>query len=128
MNRILLASILITGMAASLFAQGKPVALPPNNEETQLLRGLLHFRKIEPETPLNIRRGYDYSNLVVIVIGDPGEGRIAEICRNALSQGGAVLISSQSVSNLAGYYPSPSAVDTPSCAQASPTSFAHAFA
>jgi hypothetical protein len=52
-------------------AQRPPATLPPNNHETQLFRGLLHFHKIQPEAVENIGRNYDYSNLIVVVYGDP---------------------------------------------------------
>ncbi len=113
MTRTFFALLILIGSTAVLCAQGKPVVLPPNNEESQLFRGLLHFRKIEPESVANIRRGYDYRNLIVVVVGDPGEGRIAEICRTALGSGGAVLISSKFVTNLSSYYPSPNAISIP---------------
>lgn len=99
----LLALLLFAPLAP---AQQQPVTLPPNDEQTQLFRGLFHFHKITPEARANIGRGYDYSKLIVVVYGDPGATNVTAICRTALANGGAVLIACDTrLANLNTYFP-----------------------
>jgi hypothetical protein len=101
-----LLTLLFAVVAAQAQPQRPPPALPPNNHETQLFRGLLNFHKIQPETVENIGARYDYSSLIVVVYGDPNNQRVVNICRAALANGGAVLIASDTDMALSAYFPS----------------------
>lgn len=105
-----LAALLALFVAGSLSAQ-QPVALPPNDEQTQLFRGLFHFHKIEPESLENLDRGYDYSKLIVVVYGsDPQSRAVTVAARSALANGGAVLVATDSQLQLSAYFPRPADV------------------
>jgi hypothetical protein len=83
------------------------VPLPPNNQQTELFRGLFHFHKIEPESTANLTRGYDYSDLIVVVYGNPRvNSPIPGIAKTALRNGGAVLIANSGETDLNPYLPS----------------------
>lgn len=96
-------------LASPAFAQDPPPQqqLPPNDEKTHLFRGLLHFHKIEPEKVENLREGYDYRNLIVVVYGDPKQQAVINVCRATLARGGAVLIAADSKMDLSAYFPTP---------------------
>jgi hypothetical protein len=98
-----LTALVMSGPVAA--QQQKPIALPPNNEETQLFRGLFHFHKIEPEAREKLGRGYDYSKLIVVVYGDPRDVEIAKFCRSTLVNGGAVLIAADTPVQLSSFFP-----------------------
>lgn len=101
------ATLLLLLLAGPAVAQKPPPQLPPNTAETQLFRGLFHFHKIEPESVANLQRGgYDYSKLIVVVLGNSTNNpTIAEHCRNTLANGGAVLVAADSSVNLAACFP-----------------------
>lgn len=101
----LLALVFAASVAVAQAPAQRAPALPPNNHETQLFRGLLHFHKIQPETVDNIGRNYDYANLIVVVYGDPNSIRVSEICRATLARGGAVLIASDTEMALSSFFP-----------------------
>lgn len=94
-------------LASPAFAQEQPPQqqLPPNDEKTHLFRGLFHFHKIEPEAIENIRQGYDYSKLIVVVSGDPKQQAVVNVCRATLANGGAVLIAADTDMKLSAYFP-----------------------
>lgn len=80
--------------------------MPLNDENTDLFRGLFHFHKIQPETIGNINRpNYDYSNLIVVVCGDPQLQSVKNICRTTMQHGGAVLIAADTEMSVSGFFP-----------------------
>ncbi len=101
------ALLLLSTCSPTLFAQQptRPPALPPNDQQTQLFRGLLHFHQIKPEAIENIRGGYDYSKLIVVVYGDPRSQPVVNLCRNTLANGGAVLIAADNTMELSSFFP-----------------------
>ncbi len=104
--RLALSLIAVLFAVAVAHAQSqRPPSLPPNDNQTQLFRGLLHFHNIQPEAVENIREGYDYSKLIVVVYGDPRSQKVVNICRSALAQGGAVLIAADTEVAVSGYLP-----------------------
>jgi hypothetical protein len=89
-------------------AQG---TIPPANQQTELFRGLLHFHKIEPETYDSVRRPeYDFSKLIVVIVGQEPDVRIRQVCLNTLSGGGAVLFATDLGFPVGRYLPSGRAV------------------
>jgi hypothetical protein len=85
--------------------QPKPQQLPANDASTTLFRGLLHFHKVQPESIDNLRQGYDYSKLIVVVVGEPKNQKVWNSCRSALGQGGAVLILADTPLQLSTIFP-----------------------
>ncbi len=106
MRSVLLLAILLLTPAIVAQQPQRPQSLPANDASTTLFRGLLHFHNIKPEAVEDIRgNNYDFANLIVVVHGDPNSIRVAEICRAALSRGGAVLIASDTEMALSSYFP-----------------------
>lgn len=96
--------------AALAQPQPKPQQLPANDASTTLFRGLLHFHKVQPESIGNLRQGYDYSKLIVVVHGEPSSQAVRNACRSALGQGGAVLYAADTPTALSGIFPNPADV------------------
>jgi len=104
---LLLLALLLLATPAFAQQQPKPQQLPANDDSTVLFRGLLHFHKIQPEAATNLRPNYDYSNLIVVVYGDPQSQDVRNYCRRTLSGGGAVLIAADTQMSVSGYFPEP---------------------
>jgi hypothetical protein len=82
------------------------MTIPNADQQTELFRGLLHFHDIEPESLRNLKAGYDYSNLIVVILGDPGLNSSAQDhAQMALRRGGAVLIANNRTMELSRLFP-----------------------
>lgn len=79
--------------------------MPANDNTTALFRGLFHFHNVQPEAAENVRGNYDYSNLIVVVYGDPQSQKVRDICRATLSRGGAVLVAADTQMSVSGFFP-----------------------
>lgn len=85
--------------------QPRAQALPPNDESTTLFRGLFHFHKIEPEGASNVLARNDYSNLIVVVLCDPKNQNVVNICRSTIRSSGAVLIAADTNMSAGTFFP-----------------------
>ncbi len=106
-SRLTLLALLLALPAAAQPPAKPPTPLPPNDTQTQMFRGLFHFRKVKPETlAATQQREYDYRNLIVVIHGNPGvDAKWAAVCKATLNGGGAVLISADTLLSLDAYFP-----------------------
>jgi hypothetical protein len=105
-TRPVIAVITVLLLSQVTTAQQPAPGLPANDAGTALFRGLFHYHKIQPESMRNIGKGYDHSNLIVVVYREPNNQALREFCRTVLAKGGAVLIAADTDMSVIAYFPS----------------------
>lgn len=112
--RLIAAGIALAGSFAS-----PGLAQPPAGQQSQApelpalgseaFRGLFRFHGVEPVLPVQIT-DRDYADLIVVVLGQPGLRRAGSVdpapfAKEALDNGGAVLVAIEGAASLSGYFP-----------------------